>query len=146
MTQLHHQDPPWYQYESKIREIHQKDALDLEKISAEFSRLIVSNLFILNAGGLGSIPAISLFFDANSLTVALRVSRFAQPFVSFGLGAIFALTSAFVAYLNYQAGAEAARTTLRQELANIRKWRHTISIRTSQRLLKMKLNLRRIVQ
>jgi hypothetical protein len=122
MTQPHHEDLPWYQFEAKIREINQKDALDFEKISSEFSKLIVSNLFMMNAGGLGSIPAVSIFLDLNKLSVINRIELLKCPFITFGFGAFLALASAFAAYINYQAGAAHSKWTMRNELSMCRKF------------------------
>jgi hypothetical protein len=66
---LYHQlELPWFSHQAKIREMFDKQALDAERFSADVAKLIFSNLFILNAGGLGAIPTIAAFFGERNLT------------------------------------------------------------------------------
>lgn len=117
----HHAELPWYQHELKIREFHQRATLDFQKLSAEFSKIILTYLIILNTGGLGAIPAVAVFLNLDKLTLDEKINFFQWSLICFGIGAICALLSAFAAYLNFQAASGNCAWSARSEIAVFRK-------------------------
>lgn len=101
----HHEELPFLAHALRQTEIRERTRLDFEKIAADFAKLLVSNLLILNAGALGAIPAISLFAGVQTLPIQRKLDLFICPGIAFAFGALMALLCGFVAYLNYAAAA-----------------------------------------
>lgn len=117
----HHDELPWYAHIMKVRELYDRQALDGEKLSAEIAKSIFSNLFLLNAGGIGSVPAISAFFLGSNTEVKVRFEFLSAPVYLFISGAIVSLAAQFVTYINYQSFAATARSACRVEQAAFNK-------------------------
>jgi hypothetical protein len=117
----HHAELPWFSHQARIREMFDKQALDAERFSAEIARLIISNLFVLNAGGVGAIPTVAAFLADKDHPWTSKFEFFARPGLLFISGAIAALLAAFCAYLNYQSMASMARWSCQLEMCALNK-------------------------
>lgn len=85
----------------KFRDYHEKRYIEAQKITMDFSKIIVTNLIWINAAGIGSIPAIIPLLKDN---LELPESKFAfalWPGVAFTAGLMFAILGAFLIYLNF---------------------------------------------
>lgn len=102
MDKDHHEDLPWFEHVVHIRDLYQKRELEYEKMSSEYAKLVFSSLMILNGGGLGSIPAISIFFNMKFVENSDKIALIIYPFAAFIAGSFLALLGAFAAYVNYQ--------------------------------------------
>jgi hypothetical protein len=88
------------EFQLKLREFHQREMLDARKASTQFSKLILSNLCFINAGGLASLPVIATFLRLEQ-TATQRIELFLLPTVGFIFGLLLALLSAFFTYKNF---------------------------------------------
>jgi hypothetical protein len=111
---------PWIQCDIALRGLYQKDIMDFEKLAADFSKFVISSLFVLNVGGFGTIPALSHIFDFTKLSLAQKVQLFSVPLGLFLLGAVSSLLSAFAAYLNFQFAASWHRGQSQQDVIGFR--------------------------
>ena len=66
-------------------------ALDEEHSASEIIHTIISNLFLLNSGGIAAIPAISGFFGEKYFFGHDLVELFWRPGISFVLGEVLVL-------------------------------------------------------
>ena len=95
-------DPlPWLQHELKVREFYDKRLLEAERISIEFSKLIITNLVWINATGLGTLPVVSSFIGIGSLPWSQKFPLLIGPGASFALGLLTALLCALIVYFNF---------------------------------------------
>ncbi|TLG72200.1 hypothetical protein [Methylocystis sp. B8] len=115
---------PWYSYQAKFLELSymrglDEKALDEEHSASEIIHTIISNLFLLNSGGIAAIPAISGFFGEKYFFGHDLVELFWRPGISFVLGEVLVLLCAFIAYLNHLYFAGFVRASYESELARI---------------------------
>ncbi|MGO4738629.1 hypothetical protein AB4099_18925 [Bosea sp. 2KB_26] len=94
----------WLRYWKEARaaaEPFEKRAVEYHKAGVEFSKLLVTNLFVLNAGGLVAIPALTAFLGIGALPPADRGFVVGLAAAGFGSGLLFAALCALVTYKNY---------------------------------------------
>lgn len=91
----------WWQFELKIREFTSKTVLDHAKISSEFSKLLLTNLILINAGGMVSFPTTLTIVKALHPNATLDPDALVLPFVAFVAGLALSLITTFIVYLNF---------------------------------------------
>ena len=124
----HHRDLPFYTYNLKVRELFERTRVDMERMASELARIIITNLLLINYGGLASIPAISLFIGTQGLSPRAKLDLFLWPGVAFSIGAFLVLICAFMAYLNYSAAAAVAEANSGRETSMMMKFTPTYSV------------------
>lgn len=92
---------PWCSYQLKLRELANARAASEENLAADVIKVVISNLFILNAGGIAAIPTISTFLGQERFSNHDMVETFLLPGAVFIAGEILALLCAFIAYINH---------------------------------------------
>ncbi len=88
-------------------ELSDRRALETQKIAADFGKLIITNLHLINAGGLFAAP--TLFNAISGSAPISRAERLLFLILPMGLlaaGLILASTTAFFVYRNFDAVAE----------------------------------------
>ncbi|WP_158811075.1 hypothetical protein [Beijerinckia sp. L45] len=100
----------WKGYELKLAELFERRSTDAQKLSTEFSKLIITNLIVLNAGGLVSIAPISAFFGLNGSTWHERLGIFGVPACFYVAGLLLGMFCSLGTYYNYQMHAHLALT------------------------------------
>jgi hypothetical protein len=104
-------DEYWLRFQSEVRdaaEIFEKRAIEYHKAGVEFSKILVTNLFVLNAGGLIALPALSTFLGVAALPGPTRSWVLWLSAAGFGAGLLMAALCALVTYLNYHAFVDCA--------------------------------------
>ncbi|MGJ0534289.1 hypothetical protein [Methylocystis sp.] len=91
----------WHEHELKVRELYAKHILETQRLSIEFSKLIVTNLVWINAAGLGSLPVVASFIGIATLPWAQKFSLLIAPIIGFAVGLFSALFCALAIYFNY---------------------------------------------
>jgi DNA topoisomerase IB len=106
----------WLDHQIKIRELHLKEALEYQRIAAEFSKLIVTNLFLLNAGGLVALPATANYAAGSAAPAHVKLISVQWPASCFILGLILAGVCSWYVYQNYQANFKKALAVQQAEV------------------------------
>jgi hypothetical protein len=88
--------------------------MEYGKASVEFSKLLVTNLHLINAGGLLATPTIAKFLGYEAMRPAIRVAVLTTPPVLFLAGLLCAAGCALSAYVNFQKHAR-SQNLLRDE-------------------------------
>ena len=111
----------WQTHELKIRELFDKRYIESTKIVSEFSKMLIGNLILINAGGVGSIT----FFANEAHTVQLSINEKIQHLMPsatfFVIGLLSAILCGFSAYVNFSALATIALNHYNDELSIFRK-------------------------
>lgn len=103
----------WMRYLRETRaaaEPWEKQAIEYQKFSLEYSKLLVTNLYVINAGGLLSLPVLSNFLGISPLPRAERLWVLGLGAGGFVLGLLLAAMCSLAVYFNYQRHAEHARS------------------------------------
>jgi hypothetical protein len=79
-----------------------KRAVEYSKASVEFSKILVTNLNLINAGGLLATPTIAKFLGFDAMRPAVKVVALTVPSVLFLLGLVCAALCALLAYINFK--------------------------------------------
>ena len=110
----------WNRWEIAIRDFHEKRALEAQKASTEFSKLVITNLSLINAGGLLALPATATFIGVPS-TPAEKFNFVGIPAILYIAGLFCGLLCGYVTYRNYQYGQSSIWPAYHQEIARLRK-------------------------
>ncbi|WP_363348306.1 hypothetical protein [Methylocystis echinoides] len=110
----------WAEYELKLREFHLKKYFEATRLSADFSKLMVTNLIWINAAGLGALPVIANFIGISTIPWAGKFALLFCPGLLFAFGLIFGLLCALTAYFNYESIARHADHDCAVELHSVR--------------------------
>ncbi|WP_170245877.1 hypothetical protein [Methylobacterium gnaphalii] len=90
-----------------ISEVFHAKTADAQKLSTEFSKLIITNLQFINAGGLLAVPSLSTsFLGLSQLQHCEKMLYLGLPMAIFTIGLLSASLSALFTYFNYQAVAQ----------------------------------------
>ena len=95
----------WVQFlelKLKIADAHGKARFEQLKLSSEYAKLVITNLHLINAGGIVSVPALAQFVGLQAAT-DVRLYVIGPAIAGYVLGFVFALLCAFITYRNYQA-------------------------------------------
>ncbi|GEP00601.1 hypothetical protein [Methylobacterium haplocladii] len=130
-----------------ISEIWYDKSADALKHSVEFSKLIITNLQIINAGGLLAVPTVSAsVLGLTGLNHTERLLYLGLPMAVFALGLLLATLCSYFTYRNYlahahTADAQAWRSTLEVEnaLPNLALDRIEQTIRNLEEIDKLQL-------
>lgn len=90
----------WFEHDLRVRDTHTKAALEYVKIASEASKLIVTNLFVINAGALAALPTLSGFV-AKSASDDTRLRLTITAAGIFVGGLILAGLCAWLIYFNF---------------------------------------------
>lgn len=89
----------WMQYETASRGFYEKRALEAQKASVEFSKLLITNLILINAGALIALPATAAFIGVQSSAApAQKMLVVGAPAVLYVVGLIAGLVCALATY------------------------------------------------
>jgi hypothetical protein len=77
-------------------------------MASEASKIIITNLFVINAGGLVALPSLSGFLTDRTLSHELRWQAAVPPAGLFIAGLILAGVCAWLTYFNFVANAKTA--------------------------------------
>jgi len=112
----------WLKYELGLRELYEKRSLENRKLATEFSKLVVSNLVLINAGALIALPPISAFIGIqNSISFSQKFYAVGIPAIFYVFGLLIGLLCALVTYFNFAYAHHAADASCLRELADTRK-------------------------
>ncbi len=104
-----------------ISEPYEKRATEYHKASVEFSKILLTNIHLINAGGLLATPTIAKFIGYDSLTAANQAAIIVLPPVMFLLGLLFAALSALATYRNFQLHADDELFQRNKDLASAKR-------------------------
>lgn len=62
----------WWEFELKTRELYQKRYAEAYKQASEFSKLVLTNLHLINAGGLVALPWLATFTNTAGLAAGFQ--------------------------------------------------------------------------
>jgi hypothetical protein len=88
----------WMTYQVKLKEIYDKRFIEGYKVVFEYSKLLITNLILINLGGIAAIPVIAQFAQLNDRAERLNVLMW--PAAMFCVGIIFALSCGLLAHWN----------------------------------------------
>jgi hypothetical protein len=74
--------------------------MEFRKVGTDHVKLVLTNLHLINAGGLVAIPALAAFAEISIKPVAERLLIFGPSAVCFVLGLILAMLAALMSYYN----------------------------------------------
>ncbi|QGY01476.1 hypothetical protein MMSR116_05845 [Methylobacterium mesophilicum SR1.6/6] len=87
-----------------VEEMPERRAIEAQKLSAEFSKIIITNLQFINAGALLATPSISAnLLGLTGLTKEDKLTLIGLPMGLFTGGLVLATLAAFFTYRNYEA-------------------------------------------
>jgi hypothetical protein len=85
-----------------VGEPFEKRAIEYSKASVEFSKILLTNIHLINAGSLLATPAIAKFLGYETLKAGPQTLILVLPPVFFLFGLVFAAFSALSTYRNFQ--------------------------------------------
>ncbi|MCW2314886.1 hypothetical protein M2322_000406 [Rhodoblastus acidophilus] len=90
----------WVKHQIELQSFHNARYLEAFKAVHEYSKLAISNLILINAGGIAAIPVISSFVKLDSLGANDRIDLFKGPALGFAIGLFLALVCLMASYFN----------------------------------------------
>jgi hypothetical protein len=112
----------WNRTEISIRDAYERRSLELQKASVEFSKILVTNLTLINAGALVALPATATFMGVSTAaTLAEEVNFVGIPAILYTGGLFCGLLCGYMTYRNYQYGQASVWPAYQREIAQLRK-------------------------
>lgn len=105
-----------------IGEPYEKRAIEYSKASVEFSKILLTNIHLINAGSLLATPTIAKFLGYETLKPGTQTLLLVLPPVFFLSGLVCAALSALATYRNFQLHAADEMYDRARALANARRF------------------------
>jgi hypothetical protein len=129
----------WWEFELKTRELYQKRYADAYKQASEFSKLVLTNLHLINAGGLVALPWLASFTNTAGLPTTEKFAALGPSIGCFIAGLACAALSSLFTYYNLMRIGERAETDENREITDKRQYHPLSSQPDFQSLLKNSL-------
>jgi hypothetical protein len=109
----------WTAIEKAAAEPFEKDVLEYRKAAAEFSKLLVTNLHLINAGALLAVPTLSAFLGFTAAPRPDKLWLIGVPVACFTTGLLFAALCALATHRNFMWHADFAEWSRHKKLREI---------------------------